>query len=128
MLEFNRRFSATDNAEPRADILGRLNANQAGFVAKALRLGREALRRNAMVEPPSSVRAKAEWKLHSNPVAQFISECFQAPEPEEKGDAAHTSSTVLFIDYQTWAKENGYPQTSHHRVWPALEGAERPEE
>lgn len=59
-------------------------------------------------EPPSSLQAKAEWRLEADQVAQFLEDAC------ERNPTRKTKSSHLFQAYQRWANDQGIKRTLKH--------------
>jgi putative DNA primase/helicase len=98
VLQFNNVFAGV-NKDP--NLKNKLELEIKGILNMALQAYGEALKRNDIIEPASSIIAKQDWLVESDQVAQFIGEmCFL--------DASERiSSYSLYSEYQGWAKTAG---------------------
>lgn len=60
-------------------------------------------------EPPSSLQAKAEWRLEADQVAQFLEDAC------ERDPTRETKSSHLFHAYQCWANRQGIKRTVNQK-------------
>ena len=96
IITFNRTFQPH---EQNPNLKDALESELAGILNLALTAYSRALI-NGFTIPASSQRAKEEWKLATNQVAQFvIDEC------NEKLEAVENFSD-LYRRYQTWGRRN----------------------
>ncbi len=62
-------------------------------------------------EPPSSLQAKAEWRLEADQVAQFLEDAC------ERDPTRETKSSHLFHAYQCWANRQGIKRTVNQKTF-----------
>jgi putative DNA primase/helicase len=98
ILTFNRKFEG-DNCDPH--LADKLIAELPGILNLALQAISGVLDQKAFTEPASSLEAKANWKLESDQVAQFIDECCLLHKDYE------TPSNEVYTRYKSWAQEAG---------------------
>jgi putative DNA primase/helicase len=97
IITFNRVFSSHEQDPNLRDAM---KAELPGILVIALEAYAKGLL-NGFTEPPSSKRAKQEWRLEVDQVAQFVEEvCQRDPKSEE-------SIGSLFDAYRSWAVKEG---------------------
>ena len=105
VLTFNRTFAKSEQDPLLKD---KLKTELPGILNLALDAYARALQAG-FTEPPSSVEAKAEWRLETDQVAQFMEECCERdPDGSEK-------SAILYSTYTAWAEREGITRTMSHR-------------
>lgn len=104
ILQFNRTFT-DEEKNPRLKI--ELEEELPGIVNLALDAYRRATMpgSNGFTKPPSSEKAKAEWRLEADQVAMFVEECCVRVTGKMEG------ATTLFAEYQRWATGAGISKT-----------------
>lgn len=101
ILEFNRTF-AKEEQDPR--LKDALMTELPGILNLALRAYARALD-EGFTEAPSSEKAKAEWRLEADQVAQFVGDkC-------KRETNARVAASDVFFAYKQWAEENGAGRT-----------------
>ena len=99
VMPFNRTFKAGKNADP--NLKEKLAGELSGVLNLALQAYGEVLKRGSFTDPECCLRAKEEWRLEADQVAQFIGErCEMLPD-------ARIESGNLYFAYKNWADDAG---------------------
>jgi len=99
ILSFNRKFEGKD-CDP--NLTEKLLNELSGIFTLALHAIGNILAGKQFSEPASSLAAKADWKMDSDPIGQFIEEqCVLDVN-------ARVASDAIYKDYKTWAENNGH--------------------
>lgn len=99
VITFNRIFRYGVDADPL--LKDKLAAEMPGIINAALNAFGEVLKRGTFTEPESTIKAKQEWRIEADQVAQFVGESCIV----ELGCA--TPSKTLYVAYSQWATEAG---------------------
>lgn len=98
IVEFNRVFQELEQDKR---LKKKLAVELPGIMLLALTAFAGVIQRGNFTIPESCARAKEEWRIEADQVAQFvIDHCTM-------DQAARTSSSLLFLAYQTWAEGVG---------------------
>jgi putative DNA primase/helicase len=99
VIPFNRKFKEGENADPH--LKEKLAGELSGILNLALAAYADVLRRGSFAEPASCLRAKEEWRLEADQVAQFINErCEMMPD-------SRVESLELYLAYKQWTEDAG---------------------
>jgi len=98
IVEFNRTFS--EEAQDK-HLKKKLAAELPGIMLLALTAFGGVIERGGFTIPESCTRAKNQWRLEADQVAQFLQYCC-VMEP-----GAWVEASLLYQSYKTWADENG---------------------
>ena len=103
VLQFNQTFKPElGNHDP--DLSEKLHAELPGILNLALAFYAKALV-NGFTMPESSRKAREEWRLEADQVAQFVeSEC-------QRVDEGTIVASTLYQRYKDWAADNGIHRT-----------------
>jgi P4 family phage/plasmid primase-like protien len=97
IITFNRVFSESEQDRGLIDALAE---EIPGIFYRSIRALEDVFAHGSFVEPESSRKAKGDWRIEADQVAQFVQECCSI------GHGSIQSSR-LFTGYQAWAKEAG---------------------
>ena len=98
IVEFNRTFSEDEQDK---HLKKKLAAELPGIMLLALTAFGGVIERGCFTIPESCVRAKNQWRLEADQVAQFLQYCC-VMEPN-----AWVEVSLLYRSYKKWADENG---------------------
>jgi len=99
VMPFNRTFKAGENADP--NLKEKLAEELSGILKLALQAYGDVLQRGSFTDPESCLRAKEEWRIEADQVAQFIGDkCEMIPD-------ARVVSVELYLAYKNWAVDAG---------------------
>ena len=102
IVEFNRVFQEQEQDK---HLKGKLAAELPGILRLALTAFAGVIQRGQFTIPESCIRAKEQWRVEADQVAQFMQDCC-VMEP-----GARVKSSVLFKTYKAWAEGAGIRQT-----------------
>ena len=99
VVPFNRTFKAGENADP--NLKEKLAGELSGILNLALQAYGEVIKRGSFTDPDSCLKAKEEWRIEADQVAQFIGERCELKSDER------VSSSELYLAYKNWADDAG---------------------
>jgi P4 family phage/plasmid primase-like protien len=99
VIMFNRTFKYGVDADPH--LKDKLAGELPGIITLSLHAFGDVLKRKMFTEPESCAKAKQEWRIEADQVAQFVGEVCIV-----ESDAKITSDE-LYKHYKTWADEAG---------------------
>ena len=105
VMPFNRKFKTEKDADPKEkadpNLKEKLAGELSGILNLALQAYGEVLKRGSFTDPESCLRAKEEWRIEADQVAQFMGDrC-------EMLAGAQVASSVLYLAYKNWAGDAG---------------------
>lgn len=99
VIPFNRKFILGVDADPNLKIS--LLEELPGILNLALNAFGNVIRSGSFTEPDSCKKAKQDWRLEADQVAQFVAEkCFA-------DQSSSIASSELYHEYQLWADDAG---------------------
>ena len=98
IVEFNRVFQEHEQDK---HLKRKLAAELPGILNLALNAFAGVLQRGHFTIPPSCVKAKEQWRIEADQVAQFMQDCCVMAAD------AQVQSKTLFVAYQGWAESAG---------------------
>ena len=99
IIPFNNTFKEGKNADP--DLKNKLMDELSGILNLALDAVGNVIKTKKFTEPESCLKAKNEWRLEADQVAQFTEDkCTLSP-------SSKIESGALYEAYKLWADDNG---------------------
>jgi len=98
IVEFNRTFSEVEQDK---NLKKKLAAELPGIMTLALTAFSGVIKRGYFTIPESCIRAKNQWRLEADQIAQFLQSCC-VMEPD-----AWVEVASLYRSYKSWAEESG---------------------
>lgn len=99
VIPFNQTFKAGGNADPH--LKNKLEMELSGILNLALKAYGDVIQRGSFTDPDSCLRAKEEWRIEADQVAQFLGDrCEMVAD-------ARTSSAELYLAYKLWTEDAG---------------------